>query len=199
VLRRDGLVVIKPSGVDYETLSPDNLVVTDLSGTIVEGDLRPSSDLATHLVLYRSFPGIGGVVHTHSRFATAWAQAGKEIPCLGTTHADYFHGAIPITNWMTEVEIKGDYEHQTGEVIVRRFQALSPEAFPGVLVRGHGPFAWGLSPKEAAHTALLIEEIARISYYTVNINPEAAAISQALQNKHFMRKHGPEAYYGQDK
>lgn len=197
ILRSEGLVAIKPSGVDYSTLSAADLVVTDLEGRVVEGTLRPSSDLATHLVLYRSFPEIGGVVHTHSRFATAWAQAHKEIPCLGTTHADYFHGSVPLTDSMRPEEIQDRYEENTGHVIVRRFNGLDPRRFPAVLVAGHGPFAWGDSAEAAAHCAVLLEEIARISYYTATLNPSVSPISQALLDKHFLRKHGPGAYYGQ--
>lgn len=197
ILRAEGLVAIKPSGVDYSALSAADLVITDLDGRVVEGTLRPSSDLATHLVLYRSFPGIGGVVHTHSRFATAWAQAHKEIPCLGTTHADYFHGSVPLTDPMRPEEIQDRYEENTGHVIVRRFKDLDSNRFPAVLVAGHGPFAWGESARAAAHSAVLLEEIARISYYTMTLNPSITPISQALLDKHFLRKHGPGAYYGQ--
>ncbi len=197
ILRESGLVVIKPSGVDYAGLRPEDLVVTDLEGRIVEGALRPSSDLATHLELYRAFPSIGGVVHTHSRFATAWAQAGREIPCLGTTHADYFHGPVPLTKPMAEAEIRQDYERNTGKVIVRRFRELDAVRFPAVLVHGHGPFTWGSGPRQAAHMAILLEEIARIAYYTVTLNAEVQPLPSALLDKHFLRKHGPDAYYGQ--
>lgn len=190
-------VVIKPSGVDYSALKPEDLVVTDLEGNVVEGTLRPSSDLATHLVLYRSFPQIKGVAHTHSRFATSWAQAGLEIPCFGTTHADYFHGPVPVTAPMQPHEIENEYERNTGHVIVRRFAELDPTKFPSVLVSGHGPFSWGPSAREAAHTAVLLEEIARIALYTVSLNPDATPISSTLLDKHFLRKHGPGAYYGQ--
>jgi L-ribulose-5-phosphate 4-epimerase len=197
ILREPGLVVIKPSGVDYAELRPEHLVVTDLNGKVVEGGLRPSSDLATHLELYHAFSSIGGVVHTHSRFATAWAQAGREIPCLGTTHADYFHGPVPLTKPMTEAEIRQDYERNTGKVIVRRFRELDPSRFPAVLVHGHGPFAWGAGARQAAHTAILLEELARIAFYTVTLNPEVQPIASTLLDKHFLRKHGPDAYYGQ--
>ena len=190
-------VVIKPSGVDYNALTVEDLVVTDLEGNLVEGTLRPSSDLPTHLILYRSFPKVGGVAHTHSTFATSWAQAGLEIPCFGTTHADYFHGPVPVTESMKADEIEEEYERNTGKVIVRRFADLDPAKFPSVLVSGHGPFSWGSSAPEAAHTAVLLEEIARIALYTVRLNPEAAPISSTLLDKHFLRKHGPEAYYGQ--
>ena len=190
-------VVIKPSGVDYYALKSEDLVVTDLEGNVVEGTLRPSSDLPTHLVLYRSFPQVGGVAHTHSRFATSWAQAGLEIPCFGTTHADYFHGPVPVTAPMQTHEIENDYERNTGNVIARRFADLDPSRFPSVLVSGHGPFSWGPSAGEAAHTAVLLEEIARIALHTVSLNPDASPISTVLLDEHFLRKHGPEAYYGQ--
>lgn len=190
-------VVIKPSGVDYSELTAADLVVTDLEGNVIEGRLRPSSDLPTHLVLYRSFPHVGGVAHTHSRFATSWAQAGLEIPCYGTTHADYFYGPVPVTEPMQPAEIEDQYEKETGEVIVRRFADLDPSTFPSVLVSGHGPFCWGPSAREATQTAVLLEEIARIAFYTVLLNPEAKPISSALLDKHFLRKHGPDAYYGQ--
>ncbi len=195
--REQGLVVIKPSGVAYEALTPDRLVVTDLDGRIVEGSLRPSSDLPTHLALYRAFPGIAGVGHTHSRYATAWAQAGREIPCLGTTHADYCQGSIPVTQPMTEAEIASAYEWNTGQVIVRRFATLDPLRWPGVLVAGHAPFCWGPSVADAAHRAAVVEEIAFLAFHTVAINPLAAPIADALRDKHFLRKHGPDAYYGQ--
>jgi len=198
ILRQDNLVVIKPSGVDYSRMTPDDLVVTTLDGKIVEGKLRPSSDLPTHLELYRGFPWIGGVVHTHSRFATAWAQAGMDIPCYGTTHADYFHGAIPITAMMEPDEIETDYEANTGRVILRRFQSIDPVRFPGVLVASHGPFCWGSSASDAAHTAILLEEIARIGYYTRALNPKVQGVGRPLLDKHFLRKHGPDAYYGQE-
>jgi L-ribulose-5-phosphate 4-epimerase len=197
ILRAEGLVAIKPSGVPYEKLRPDDLVVVRIDGSPVEGELRPSSDLATHLVLYRAFPSIGGVVHTHSSFATSWAQAGREIPCFGTTHADYFHGPVPVTPPMESPEIEGEYEKNTGDVIVRRFAALDPDRFPAVLVNGHAPFCWGPSPSEAAHTAVILEEIARMAYYTVTLNAAAEPISQTLHDRHFLRKHGPGSYYGQ--
>jgi L-ribulose-5-phosphate 4-epimerase len=197
ISRPDGLVVIKPSGVAYGSLHPDDMVVTDLNGKVVDGHLHPSSDLPTHLVLYRAFERIGGVVHTHSRYATAWAQAGREIPCFGTTHADYFHGSVPVTAAMERTEIERDYEANTGQMIVRRFADLDPQAVSAVLVAGHGPFCWGKSAREAAHTASLLEEIARIAYYTAALNPAAGAISKPLLDRHFLRKHGPAAYYGQ--
>jgi len=193
ISREQGLVAIKPSGVPYETLRPEHLVITDLDGHIVEGDLKPSSDLPTHLALYRAFPAIGGVVHTHSRYATAWAQARREIPCLGTTHADYFHGPVPVTEAMQPEEIESDYEWNTGQVILRRFAGIDPMVKPGVLVAGHAPFCWGRTPAEA----VVLEEIASLAYHALTINPEASAISDALRDKHFLRKHGPKAYYGQ--
>jgi L-ribulose-5-phosphate 4-epimerase len=195
--RASGLVVIKPSGVPYDSMTADDLVVTDLDGKIVEGTLRPSSDLATHLALYRSFEGVHGVVHTHSRYATAWAQAGVDIPCLGTTHADYFRGAIPVTAEMLACEIESEYEWNTGQVIVRRFQNLDPLATPAVLVSGHAPFCWGPSPEDAAHTAVVVEELAHLAFLTLAIRSDVTGISETLRDKHFLRKHGPTAYYGQ--
>lgn len=197
ISREQGLVAIKPSGVPYETLRPEHLVIIDLEGRIVEGNLRPSSDLPTHLALYRAFPAIGGIVHTHSRYATAWAQAGREIPCLGTTHADYFFGPVPVTDRMQPGEIESGYEWNTGQVILRRFAGIDPMVKPGVLVAGHAPFCWGRTPAEAAHNAVILEEIACLAYHALTINPEANAISDALRDKHFLRKHGPKAYYGQ--
>jgi L-ribulose-5-phosphate 4-epimerase len=199
ISRADGLVVIKPSGVPYEQLRVADLVVTDLDGKVIEGKLRPSSDLATHLVLYKAFPSVGGVVHTHSTYATAWAQAGREIPCFGTTHADYFHGSIPITPPLRDEEIRTDYEANTGKVIVRRFEALDPVKTPGVLVWGHGPFCWGSSAQDAAHMAVIMEELARMAHLSVALTPDLAPLPQALHDKHFLRKHGPGAYYGQKK
>ena len=190
-------IVIKPSGVPYERLTAGDLVVTDLDGKIVEGTLRPSSDLPTHAALYRAFEGIGGVVHTHSRYATAWAQSGAEIPCFGTTHADYFRGSIPATRLMKPDEIKSDYEWNTGQVIAERFADLDPHAMPAVLVAGHAPFCWGKSVTDAAHNAAILEELAHMAYLTVTIRADAADISETLRDKHFLRKHGPRAYYGQ--
>jgi len=195
--RTSGKVVIKPSGVPYEKLTPESLVVTDLDGKILEGSLRPSSDLATHLALYRAFPGVQGVVHTHSRYATAWAQAGVEIPCLGTTHADYFRGPIPITPSMSVGEIQSGYEWNTGQVIIRRFEGIDPLLTPAVLVAGHAPFCWGVSVTAAAHTAVVVEEIAHMAYLTVTIRADAESLTDALRDKHFLRKHGSSAYYGQ--
>jgi len=195
--RESGLVAIKPSGVDYRKLTAASMVLTTLEGCVVEGGLRPSSDLPTHLVLYRAFPTVGGVAHTHSMFATAWAQAGREVPCLGTTHADYFPGPIPVTSPMRPREIADAYETNTGHVIVRRFARLDPQAFTAVLVHGHGPFCWGQSAAAAVHAAYVVEELARLAWCTLAINPAARPISTALRRKHFTRKHGPNAYYGQ--
>lgn len=195
--REQGLVAIKPSGVPYEKLQPEDMVVTDLTGKIVEGKLKPSSDLGTHLLLYREFPQIGGVAHTHSEYATGWAQAGRAIPPLGTTHADYFYGEVPVTEELTDEEVAGEYVLNTGVAIVRRFQGLDPTAVPGVLVAGHAPFAWGADALAAAHHAALLEAVARIAFYTVTINADFRPISQALQDRHYFRKHGAAATYGQ--
>jgi len=196
--RAEGLVVIKPSGVSYESLTPGNLVVVDLEGRPAGPGLRPSSDLPTHLALYKAFPAIGGVAHTHSRMATSWAQAGREIPCFGTTHADYFRGPVPVTEPMTQAEIRSAYESNTGQAIVRRFAALNPLEFPAVLVHGHAPFCWGRTPADAANLAVILEEVAAMAWHTVSLNPDAAPISPVLRDKHFLRKHGPGAYYGQN-
>jgi L-ribulose-5-phosphate 4-epimerase len=195
--RDRGLVAIKPSGVPYEKMTPADIVIVDLNGTIIEGNLHPSSDLATHLILYRAFPGIGGVVHTHSRYATAWAQAGCGIPCFGTTHADYFCGTIPATKRMKNNEIAEAYEANTGQSIVECFRDIDPSTMPAVLVAGHAPFTWGASVSEAAYHAVILEEVAHLALHTVAINPDATPISRALLDKHFFRKHGRNAYYGQ--
>lgn len=195
--RSSGLIAVKPSGVPYDTMTPGDLVVTDIEGHTVEGSLRPSSDLPTHLALYRAFDGVNGVVHTHSRYATAWAQAGLEIPCLGTTHADYFRGPIPATEEMQPCDIESDYEWNTGQVIIRRFAALDPLATPAVLVAGHGPFCWGASARDAAHLAVIVEELAHTAYLTMTLRADVKGISETLRDKHFLRKHGPAAYYGQ--
>lgn len=197
ISREEGIIVIKPSGVPYDSLRPEHMVLTDLDGRTIEGDLNPSSDLATHVALYKAFQGIGGIVHTHSRYATAWAQAGREIPCLGTTHADYFRGPIPVTDVMKAPEITTDYEWNTGQAIVRRFAALDYRVIPAVLVAGHAPFCWGPAPAAAAHNAVVLEEVAWMSYHTLMINSAADALSEVLRDKHFLRKHGPGAYYGQ--
>lgn len=195
--RDSGRVVIKPSGVEYDKLTPADLVITDLNGKIISGGLRPSSDLPTHVALYQAFPGVHGVVHTHSRYATAWAQAGVEIPCLGTTHADYFRGAIPITPAMQPGEIQSEYEWNTGQVIVKRLRGLDPLATTAVLVNGHAPFCWGPSVTDAAHTAVIVEELAHMAFLTVTIKADVNGISETLRDKHFLRKHGTDAYYGQ--
>jgi len=199
ISRERGLIIIKPSGKPYETMKPEDLVAVDLDGNVVEGSLRPSSDLATHLVLYKAFPAIGGVAHTHSRFATSWAQAQRDIPCLGTTHADYFHGPVPVTKPLRPSEIRSAYELNTGHAIVRRFAKLDPMHFPGVLVSGHAPFCWGSTPAEAAHNAVVVEEIAAMALHAIKANPRIRSISKQLLDKHFFRKHGSGAYYGQEK
>lgn len=196
--RATGRVVIKPSGVDYAVLKPEHMVVVSLeSGTVVEGTLKPSSDTATHLVLYRAFSGIGGIVHTHSLFATAWAQTGREVPALGTTHADYFYGAIPCTRLMTPQEIEKDYEANTGRVILEKFNERDPLTCAAVLVGSHGPFTWGKTVADAVHNAVVLEHVVRLAGETMRINPEACAMQQELLNKHYLRKHGASAYYGQ--
>jgi len=199
ILREQGLVVIKPSGVPYEQMKPAHLVVVDLKGKIVQGKLRPSSDLPTHLVLYNAFREIGGVAHTHSEYATAWAQARKSIPCFGTTHADYFHGPVPVTPDLSDQEIAGDYEKETGNAIVRALQRTDCTASPGVLVANHGPFTWGEDASAAAHHAVILESIAKMAYLTIGINPKASPADKALHDKHYLRKHGSKAYYGQPK
>ncbi|MHC4618110.1 MAG: L-ribulose-5-phosphate 4-epimerase [Planctomycetota bacterium] len=195
--RGSGIVAIKPSGVAYEDLTPDRMVLLDLEGNVVEGKMRPSSDTPSHLELYRSFDTIGGVCHTHSPNATMWAQACREIPCLGTTHADYFYGPVPVTELMTAEEIQSDYELNTGKVIVRRFVGMDPLKTPGVLVANHGPFAWGATPAEAVEAAVVLEQTAKIALGTIIINPAQKNISQVLLDKHYLRKHGRNAYYGQ--
>ena len=195
--REKGLVVIKPSGVDYDVMKASDMVVVDLNtGKTVEGDLNPSSDTPTHLVLYRAFKNIGGVVHTHSQYATAWAQTGKDIPNIGTTHADYFYKEIPCTRDMTEKEVKGDYELETGNVIVERFEGYNPDHTPGVLVKNHGPFSWGTSPANAVYNATVMEYVAKMAFVSYSVNPQTT-MNPLLIEKHYMRKHGPNAYYGQ--
>jgi len=199
--REKGLVVIKPSGVSYDVMKASDMVVVDLqTGKVVEGELNPSSDTPTHLVLYRAFQNIKGVVHTHSTFATAWAQAGCDIPNIGTTHADYFYKAIPCTRSMNEAEVKGDYELETGNVIVERFQqgAIDPDATPGVLVKNHGPFSWGTSPDNAVYNAVVMEQVAKMAFVSYSVNPQTT-MNPLLVEKHYSRKHGPNAYYGQKK
>lgn len=197
--REKGLVVIKPSGVSYDNMKPEDMVVVDLAtGKVAEGELRPSSDTPTHLALYRAFPEIGGVVHTHSTYATAWAQAGIDLPNIGTTHADYFHDAVPCTRSMNAREVEGDYELETGNVIVERFEGLNPVHTPGVLVKNHGPFTWGKTPDEAAHNAVVLEQVAKMASIAYLVNPRLT-MNPLLVEKHFNRKHGPGAYYGQGK
>lgn len=197
--RERGLIVIKPSGVAYDALTPAKMVVTDLQGVVVEGALRPSSDLPTHAALYRAFPGIGGVTHTHSLFATVFAQARREIPCLGTTHADYFRGAVPVTRPLTRAELASEYERNTGLAIVRRFTALDPTTMPAVLVASHAPFCWGVTVGGAVDHAGYLEEIATMAYHTLALSPGIRPIGKALLDTHFLRKHGAEAYYGQER
>ncbi len=199
--REKGLVVIKPSGVPYEELKAEDMVVLDLDGNKVEGDMRPSSDTPTHIALYKEYPALGGVVHTHSRYATIWAQAGKSIPPLGTTHADYFYGPIPCTRPLTKEEIEGEYELNTGKVIIETFNnaGINPVYVPGVVVQSHGPFAWGKNPDEAVHNAVVMEEVGMMALNTKLLNPSIPDVDAYLLDKHFMRKHGANAYYGQSK
>jgi L-ribulose-5-phosphate 4-epimerase len=195
--RERGLMVIKPSGVAYDRLTPETMVITDLSGAVVEGGYAPSSDTPTHVRLYQAFPKIGGVAHTHSTYATAFAQAGREIPCLGTTHADHFHGSVPVARLPTEAEVIGRYEHNIGGLIIERFQTLNPDAVPGVLAAGHGPFTWGPDPRKAAENAVALEAVAQMAAATFMLCPEAAPLPAYILDKHYGRKHGPGAYYGQ--
>lgn len=198
--RENNYVVIKPSGVEYKDLTPDNMVVVNFEGEILEGDLNPSSDTATHIELYKQFPEINGVVHTHSPWAVTYAQAGVDIPAAGTTHADYFYGSIPVTRQMSKNEIVNDYEEQTGKVIVETFEdrKLSPKQVPGVLVNDHGPFVWGTSAENAVHNAVVLEEVAKLTYHTNQLNPHKIDMSKELLDKHYLRKHGDNAYYGQN-
>ena len=196
--RQSGLVVIKPSGVSYDNMKPSDMVVVDLDGKVVEGDLNPSSDTPTHLVLYKAFPEIGGVVHTHSTYATAWAQAGIDLPNIGTTHADYFHDAVPCTADMSRPQVEGEYELETGNVIVERFKGLNPVHTPGVLVKNHGTFTWGKDAFEAVHNAVVLEQVAKMAFISFSVNP-SLTMNPLLVEKHFSRKHGPNAYYGQKK
>jgi len=197
--REKGLVVIKPSGVPYENLKIEDLVVLDLEGNVVEGTLRPSSDTPTHLALYKAFTEIGGIVHTHSPWATSWAQAGRPIPALGTTHADYFYGEIPCTRSLNQEEIEQAYELETGNVIIETFEQnnLDPVAIPGVLVKNHAPFSWGKNADQAVHNAVVLEEVAKMALQTYQLNPNQGVIDQFLLDKHYLRKHGAKAYYGQ--
>jgi L-ribulose-5-phosphate 4-epimerase len=196
--RATSRVVIKPSGVPYDTMTAADMMITDLDGKVVEGALRPSSDLATHIELYRAFEGIGGVVHTHSHFATAWAQSLHEIPCLGTTHADYFRGAVPLTDTLTDEEIASDYERNTGLAVVRRFAELDPMEMPAVLVASHASFVWGSTVSAAVETADILEEVARMAYHALTLDPGGEQIGDALLDRHFLRKHGARATYGQE-
>ncbi len=193
-----GLVVIKPSGVSYDRMKPKDMVVVDMEGNQVEGDLKPSSDTPTHLVLYRAFAEIGGVAHTHSTYATAWAQAGRGLPCYGTTHADTFRGEVPVTEELSLTALRGPYEAETGRAIVRAFQGLDPEEVPAALVYGHGPFTWGKDPAAAAEHSIILEECARMAALTEGLEPAVGPISDGLRDKHFLRKHGNDAYYGQE-
>lgn len=194
--RENKLVVIKPSGVSYDNMKAEDMVVVDMEGNRVEGHYKPSSDTATHLALYKAFTDIGGVVHTHSTYATAWAQAGCDIPNIGTTHADYFSDAIPCTRDMTEAEVKSAYEEETGSVIIERFKGLNPLHIPAVLVKNHGPFSWGKDADEAVHNAVVMEQVARMAFISLQVNPQLT-MNKLLIEKHFSRKHGPDAYYGQ--
>ena len=195
--RESGLVVIKPSGVSYDDMTPEDMVVVDLDGKVVEGKWRPSSDTPTHVELYKAFPKCGGIVHTHSRWATTFAQAGMDIPAMGTTHGDYFYGDIPCTRKMTAEEIKGDYEKETGTVIIEAFAGKDPAAVPGVVVYSHGPFSWGVDAMDAVHNAVVMEEIAFMDWHAMMINPQNGRMQQELLDKHYLRKHGANAYYGQ--
>lgn len=196
--RASGLVVIKPSGVSYDGMTAGDMVVVDLDGKVVEGKWKPSSDTPTHVALYRAFPGLGGIVHTHSRWATTFAQAGRGIPAMGTTQGDYFYGEIPCTRPMTDAEIQGEYEKETGNVIIETFRGVDPMTIPAVLVYSHGPFAWGKDPMEAVHNAVVLEEVAFMDWHAMVLNPSQGSMQQTLLNKHYLRKHGPGAYYGQN-
>lgn len=197
--REKGLVVIKPSGVEYDVMTAEDMVVVDLEGNVVEGKLNPSSDTPTHLELYKAFPEVGGIIHTHSPWATSWAQAGRSIPAYGTTHADYFYGEIPCTRQLTPEEVESAYEKETGTVIIEAFEGIDPMAVPGVVVYKHGPFAWGKTPKASVHNAVVMETVANMAYHAEQLNPAKEPIEQYLLDKHYMRKHGPNAYYGQKK
>ncbi|MCP4455072.1 MAG: L-ribulose-5-phosphate 4-epimerase [Planctomycetes bacterium] len=195
--RKKGIVAIKPSGVSYDQMTADQMVILDVDGHLIDGNLRPSSDTPTHLELYRQFKDIGGITHTHSRHATQWAQACQEIPCFGTTHADHFYGPVPVTDAMTKEEVESDYELNTGKVIVKRFENLDPKAMPAVLAANHGPFTWGRDAHDSVKNAVILEEVAAMAAGTISVNPDQPAISQTLLDKHYLRKHGKDAYYGQ--
>jgi len=195
--RSEGIVAIKPSGVRYEDMRPEDIVRVDLEGRVVEGKLKPSSDTATHIELYKSFVRVGGICHTHSMYATMWAQARREIPCFGTTHADSFYGSVPVTDVMTDEEVGGPYEENTGRVIVRRFASMDPMQVPAVLVAHHGPFTWGPTSEKAVENAVVLEQVAKMAFGTVLVNPQQGPIRQTLLDRHYLRKHGKGAYYGQ--
>ncbi len=195
--RESGIIAIKPSGVEYESLKLDDIVLVDLNGNVIEGNLSPSSDTPTHIELYKAFESIGGIIHTHSTYATAWAQAERDIPAFGTTHADYFYGNIPHTRQLTESEVMGEYEKNTGLVIAEKFKGVDPVSMPGVLVSKHGPFAWGKDALDAVHNGVVVEEVAKMALLTERINPSAEKAESYLLYKHYSRKHGPNAYYGQ--
>ncbi|MHB8093935.1 MAG: L-ribulose-5-phosphate 4-epimerase [Candidatus Aminicenantales bacterium] len=197
--RERGIVAIKPSGVSYDDMKPGDMVLVDLDGKTVEGTLNPSSDTPTHVELYKSFPDVGGIVHAHSEYATMFAQAAREIPCLGTTHADHFHGPVPVTRFLSKKEVEADYEGHTGRLIADRFSSLVPLEVPAVLVAGHGPFAWGKSPEDAARNALVLEKTAKMALGSLILDPRKDRLPDYILNKHYMRKHGPNAYYGQKK
>ncbi len=194
-----GYAVIKPSGVEYERMTADDMVVVDMHGNVVDGDLKPSSDTPTHLELYKAFPAIGGIVHTHSVYAAMFAQACREIPCFGTTHADHFNGPVPVTRFLTEDEVRESYERETGKIIVERFSGMNPIGTPGVLVAGHAPFAWGMNAADAVRNSVILERIAQMALGSLQLNPALASLPAYIQEKHYQRKHGPKAYYGQKK
>lgn len=197
ISRAEGLIVIKPSGVDYNLLKPSDMVVIDMNGNIVEGSYRPSSDKDTHIELYKAFPEIGGIAHTHSTYATMFAQACKEIPCLGTTHADHFYSTIPVTRFLSSEEVEAGYEKNTGTVIIERFAGLDPVSMPGILVAGHAPFCWGKDAADSVKTSLILERVAQMAFGTFQINPDVKTIPGYILDKHYKRKHGPNSYYGQ--